>query len=136
MTKCVKIGRTSKRVCIGALNRKIILYDREITAPLGESVDFGELFSNGREEWALVNTVTGKTTFDSTNTERIVSHEIYIRYFSDITSEKWVLLPAVIAAEPDVLLRIVNVENLNEENRFYLLRCTLRGDETKQVNWA
>jgi len=136
MAKCAKTIRQSKRVCIGALNRQIGVYFRDITTPTSGSVDFGENFSGEKIVWSLVNTTSGKKMFDDTNIERNVTHQIYIRYLADMTPERWVRLFSVNSIEPNVYLDILDVQNLNEENRFYLLNCSIRGKDSVSVNWA
>ena len=135
MTTCTKITRINKRVCIGALNRKIVVNVRSIVPPISGSVDFSESFTEPKEVWAMIDTVDGVTIFDDTNTEQNITHDIYIRYYRTITPEKWVKLPSVDGGS-DVYLNIVRVENFGENNRFYRLRCNLRGDTTLPVNWA
>jgi len=135
MAICKKIRRTSKRVCIGALNRKIILEVRTITPPVGGSVDFTETFTEPTTVWANVVTKTGTEIFDETNTVQNISHEIYIRYTPNITPEKWAKLSSIDSGIDDYL-DIINVENINEENRFYKLSCSFRGPINKPVNYA
>ena len=135
MAKCTKIKREIKRVCAGSLNRLITVNVRSITPPTGGSVDFGEELTEPKNVWAMVKTINGTTIFDDTNTEKVITHDIYIRYTATITPEKWVKLPSVTGGN-DVLLDIVRVDNLNEDNRFYRLRCNLRGNTAVPVNLA
>ncbi|MCK5017303.1 MAG: phage head closure protein [Candidatus Peribacteraceae bacterium] len=129
MAICKKKVRESKRVCIGSLNRKITIQMRDIKPPKGGSVDFTENFTVEREVWAMVESVNNTTFFDETNTEQIVSHNFYIRYIDgvEITAENWIKWR-------DRYYDIIGVQNLNEENRFYLLRANVRGTITKPVN--
>ena len=133
MAVCKKIRRISKRICIGALRRKIVLNTRSITAPVGGSVDFTESFTEPKEVWAYIDTKSGTEIFDETNTVKAISHDVYIRYTPSITPEKWVKLTSINSGIDDYL-DILQVENLNEENRFYRLRCTMRGSVDKVVN--
>lgn len=127
MAQCKKIYRQIKRVCSGSLNKKIKLKIRAITAPSGDSVDFGETFTDFITTWAMVQTKNGIVVFDDTNTAQKLSHEFYIRYIPNITFEKWL--------EYDGKnYNILNVENLNEENRFYLLQCNERGSTGANAN--
>lgn len=135
MADCQKIRRVDKRVCIGALNKKIVVNTRTLTAPSGSSVDFTEEFTEPISTWANIVTRSGTVVFDGTNTAREISHDIYIRYRLNMTPEKWVKLPSINGAA-DVYLDIIQVENLNEENKFYRLRCALRGDVAKPVNFS
>lgn len=135
MTTCTKITRVNKRVCIGALNRKVIVNVRSITSPQNGGVDFSESFTEPKTVWSLIDTVDGLTIFDDTNTEQIITHNVYIRYFQTMTPEKWVKVLSVDGGD-DVYLNIIRVENFGENNRFYRLRCNLRGKDSLPVNWA
>lgn len=109
------------------MNRLISLQDRSITPPSGDDVDYSETFTGNADVWAMVDTKRGETVFDGTNTERDVTHRFYIRYLSGITAETWI-------EENNIKYDILDVENLNEENRFMLLRASKRGSETKDIN--
>lgn len=135
MAKCIKITRTSKRVCIGSLNKRIKILLRAIQPPSSGGVDFSEEFTQEREVWAMIETVDGVTIFDETNVEQIVTHNVYIRYITGMTPEKWVNLLSVNGGD-DVLLNILRVENFGENNRFYRMRCNLRGRDDLQANFA
>ncbi len=127
MAQCVVRTNKKKRVCIGALNRRIEVKVRTLTATADDDVDYTEVFTALKTVWAMVETVSGKTMFDSSNVERIVTHNFYIRFISGVTSESWVKYK-------DQYFDILNVENLNEEDTFYKLVCAIRGDTTKPVN--
>lgn len=131
MATCKKIVRLSERVCAGSLNKKISILTRDIVPPAGDDVDFDEQFVVAKNVWAMIETVAGKVFFDGSNTDKSITHNFYIRYIPtiEITAEHWVLYN-------DNHFRIVNVENLDEANRFLLLRTTERGTQTKKVNFA
>ena len=88
MAKCTKIYRKSSRVCIGSLNRRIIIYTRRIISPTDNNVDFAEEFLEPKTVWAMIDTVGETIFFDDTNTDRAITHNIYIRYYKGITPEK------------------------------------------------
>lgn len=130
MAKCVKITRTSKRVCIGALNKKITIKIRTLTPPVGGHVDYGETFTDFKEVWAMCDTVTGVSIFDNaTNIERTITNDFYIRFIPDITIEEWVQYS-------NNYYDIVLVENFGIDDRFYRIRTVLRGPTDKPINKA
>jgi SPP1 family predicted phage head-tail adaptor len=131
MATCKKIKRLSERVCIGSLNKRISLQVRNLTPPVGDEVDFDEEFTVLEDIWAMVETVAGKVFFDDSNTDKSITHNFYIRYISGIsvTAENWIRYD-------DRYFDIVNVENLDEGNRFLLMRTTERGSVNKEVNKA
>lgn len=121
MSRCTRVGHNHRVICAGDLNRQIILQDRNITAPIWGSVDFDETFSGDATVWAKVDTVTGKTFFDSVNQrDTTITHQIYIRYDSTVTAETWVQLDGR-------RLDILAVENLDERNEWLKLTCVDKG---------
>ncbi len=124
---CKKITRKKRQVCIGAMDRLISVEFRQITPP-NSGVDFNEDFTPIQEVFALIKTVFGVTGFDETNTERIITHTIYIRFRADVTAETWVEIDSQ-------KYDIVNTENLDNRNEFLLLRCNKRGTNTKPANF-
>jgi len=135
MGKCKKIVRTINEVCIGSLNRRISLLTRTLTPPTGGSVDFDEELTLSTSVWAMVQTPTGANIFDEVNIDRKVTHKISIRFIQGLTAETWIKLPSVTGGAT-VLLDILDIINLEENNRFMLLKCSLRGDDTKAANLA
>lgn len=131
MATCKKIKRLSERVCIGSMNKRISLQVRDLEAPVGDSVDFKEKFTVLSDIWTMIETVAGKVFFDGSNTDRSITHNFYIRYLNgvEITAQNWVRYD-------DKYFDIINVENLDEANRFLLLRTTERGTVNKKVNFA
>lgn len=135
MAICTKIYRKIKRVCIGSLNRKIILYTRAIKAPTQGGVDFSENFANPKKVWSMVETTDGTIFFDDTNIDVSITHNVYIRYRKNITQENWIILPSVNDGD-DERLNILKVENFGENNTFLKLICAIRGKDSLLVNEA
>lgn len=129
MAQCEKIRRQSKRICIGALNKRITINSRAIGAPVGTEVDFTETFTKRFDTWAMIETIDGKTIFDDTNIERVITHDFFIRYVPNITFQDWILYNGK-------YYDIVRVENFQEDNRFYRIRSAIRGDKDLPVNFA
>jgi SPP1 family predicted phage head-tail adaptor len=126
---CVAKVRKSKTVCIGSLNKRIIVQTRSIVPPINGSVDYTLNFTDPKTVWAMIETRQGSTTFDETNTEKVWTHDFYIRYIAGITFEKWVTYDGK-------YYDIISVENLNMDDRFLRLRCNIRGTTAFPVNEA
>jgi len=135
MAICKKIKRVVERVCIGSMNKFVKLKLRSIEFNDENDVDFNEFFQDTDSVWAMVSTVDGVQIFDSSNVIRSVTHDFYIRYDSNITSEHWLFYPAQVGNSEPQIFDIVKIENLNEENRFIKLRCNLRGVANVPNNW-
>lgn len=129
MPKCVRIKRKSRKICIGDMREQIQINIRTIKAPVDGSVDFAEAFQEVETVFAMVETKTGVEIFDGTNLLGVATHFFYIRFISDIDFTHWVRFK-------DQFFDILDVQNLEERNEFYLLRCSLRGDETKPINFS
>jgi SPP1 family predicted phage head-tail adaptor len=129
MANCTPIKTKPFRVCTGDLKWPIVVNTRSITPPTNDSVDYEEVFTSPMTVYAMIETVYGETVFDGTNTEKVITHKFYIRYVSDLTFEEWVLFR-------DKYYDIINVENLNEENRFMLINANIRGTSSLDVNFS
>lgn len=122
MAKCSPIRRKHRKVCLGDMDSVVKIQNRAIAAPAFGLVDFGEAFSDADPAaWALIETVSGEAVFDSTNTERSVTHHLYINFDVTVTEESWVEL------DDGAKLDVVTVEDLEERHEFMLLRCSNRG---------
>lgn len=82
-----------------------------------------ELFTNPRDDIALICTVSGVTVFDSTNTERAATHKIKLSYRDDVTAESWVTFKGK-------RVKILSTENKCETDKILVLMCTERGDDS------
>jgi head-tail adaptor len=124
---CEPIKQKKDRVCIGDLSTKIEVETRDITAPTG-GVDFDESFGTFKTLWAMVQTAgTGETIFDESNIEQSITHHFYVRYVPNFNFQKWIKYK-------DQYYNILDVENLNEEDRFLKIRATVRGNTALDVN--
>lgn len=118
-----------RRPCIGDMKETIVLQTRAITPINSESVDFSEDFATSFTVQASTRTVRGKEIFDGTNIVGSITHEFTIRYNALITQEYWVLFNSE-------RFNILDVEDLDERHRFMVLRCTDRGTNANQSNFA
>lgn len=129
MPTCVKIRRKKRQPCIGDMDELITLQGRTLTPPTS-GVDATEEFADTNPDvWALVETVSGETMFDNTNTERDVTHKFIIRFIDGVTSETWILFNSD-------RLDILGVEDYDERHDFLLLRATNRGIDANEANRA
>jgi len=137
MATCVKIKGKRRKVCIGDLDRLVRLENRAITPP-ENGIDYTETFTKKQisgspippgDVWAMIESVSGETVFDSTNIERDVTHRIYIRFDEGVTAQTWILFEGT-------RFNILDVEDLDLRHEFLLLRCTVRGTSAKSNNAA
>lgn len=133
MAKCKTIQKQNVSICIGDLNRKIIIKTRVLTPSSTGSVDFSEVFTTYATVWAMITTPEsrGRVTFDSSQ-EAIpglikYTHDIYIRYKAGITSEMFVEYESE-------YYTIDEVFDINNDHTFMKLRCTVTGPTTYSAN--
>lgn len=120
MAKCKNIERKKRRICFGDLDKRIILQNRALFAPVFNSVDFDETFTTAKEVWASIVTKSGKTYFDGVSEERLITHDIIIRYNAIVTAETWILYDGR-------RIDILDVEDLDEQKLFMKLLCNDHG---------
>jgi SPP1 family predicted phage head-tail adaptor len=115
---CVRVGGRHRVVCAGDLNKRISIQNRAIVPPVSGTPDFTETFSGSIDRWAAIQTVKGKTIFDGLNQrDREVTHEVFIRYESGVTSESWIIYNSR-------RFDIIDVEDLEERHEFLRILCT------------
>ncbi len=123
---CKRITKKADIVCVGNLDELITLYTRDIQPPT--NVKYTEKLSGGIDVWAMVKTTAGTEIFDSTN--QLIgnaTHQFIIRYDDTITAEHWL--------EFDTrYFDVLDIEKLNENKRFMILRCSERGKTSSRVN--
>ena len=130
MAICDKIVKKNRGICIGALNKLIIIQTRAITSPIaGSNTNFTESFTNLKTVWALINTVSGETLFDGTGIERVVTHVFFIRKLANVSIEHWIKYNSE-------YYDILNVENFDEDGLFLKINTAKRGTTSNSANYA
>lgn len=127
MVQCKRIPGVRRQICVGDLDRQIIVQTRAIGSPSGSSVDYSEGFTDLITVWAMIRTTRGSQLFDGVEISNPFTHLFYIRFISGVTFENWVEFA-------DEKYDIVDTEILDERNEFTVLRCTKRGDKDKDAN--
>ena len=125
MTICKRINITKKKVCIGDLKRRIKVQIRTIVPP--DEIDYSQQITDLKEVWAAIQTSKGSEIFDGTNVIGVATHFFYIRKIDNVTFENFV-------EYNNEKYRILDAQNLDEDDLFLVLRCTKRGDKTKNSN--
>ena len=127
MTICKTIQNTKKGICIGSLNKRIVIQSRDIDTTT--TVDYTEEFMTTKTVWAMLETKNGSELFDGVNLIPAYTHIFYIRYFSGLTAESWIIFG-------NDRYDILDIENFNEDKNFLKIRCINKGDKTKEANYA
>lgn len=127
--KCSSVQKRKVVVCAGDMNDVIKIQNRSLGTPIFDSSYFSENFSSAKpsdpeEQLALVDSVNGKTFFNSVSeTDETITHYVYINFEEDITAENWVEFEGN-------HLDVLSVENVGEANETLLLVCQEKGPIT------
>jgi len=129
MAKCKKLRRLKRSPCTGDLRNEIILHDRDIEAPMFNTAEQTQEYTNPLTVWSSVNTVRGKEIFNGTQLIGIKTHIILIRFLDtrEITVENVVELKGN-------YLDVIEVQNLEERDEWLELSCGILGDKTQENN--
>jgi len=114
---------------LGDLKHRITIKSRAIKAPIDASENYGLDFKDLIVVWASIKTIKGDVIFDSTTMDKSISHIMTIRYLPFLTQEYWITYN-------QKYYDIIRVQDINEQMRFQILYCNLRGDMNKEVNKA
>lgn len=112
--------RRRRIIAIGDLNSKIKLQTRTINTQFQSGSDDDADFVTVAEPWALIETVRGSSYLSGVEVERRWTHNIYLRYRSDVDQTFWVEYKGR-------RFNIDDVESLDERDEFLLLRCIETG---------
>jgi SPP1 family predicted phage head-tail adaptor len=115
-----KIRVKNRGARIGDMIHYILIHTRDITVPAFGSIDFSENFT-GVTSWASIATPRGKTVFDDVGQEIDVTHVLRIRYDVAVTNQTYIQL------EDGRRLKILAVENLDENNWYIEIKASDRG---------
>ena len=128
MAICGKIQKKKKEYCIGDLDKRVILQSRSTNS---NSFDLSETFTDIATVWARIETNNKATEFfDGVNLNKAYSHIIVIRYRNDLNGiDTWI-------EYNDERYNVIDIENINEESDWLLLKCNKKGAKTIEANDA
>lgn len=121
----VTLKRKHRQLCIGDLNKRIKIQNRNIRVPDFEKADFDERFSGPLEVWAKFETVSGQTVF-IVNQDFSFTHLISIRFNSTVSSESWIEFE-------NSRFNILTVQDLEERHEWMILKCVEKGSIDKNA---
>ena len=125
----MSVRKTNKRrlfkYSIGDLRYRVSFYNREIL-PVGSGGHEQDL-TDVVVKWAGIKSLASKHLFSEVNIDpKQITHEIVIRYDSNITSEKITKLDGNI-------YKIVNIDDPDLRKEFMVLYVHLEGSEDKEA---
>lgn len=130
MASCTnRIKANNRKICIGDLKHRINVQARIISPPAAGGVDYQLSLLQMIELQAMIQTKRGVEIFDGTNLLGVATHYFYIRYMPDLSI-------ADIVEYNGIVYTILDIENLDEQNDFILLRCSKRGASNNPVNFS
>lgn len=131
MAKCVYVSKKNTIIETGGMNNRVTFYDRNISVPRGGSTQHGEVLSNEKKIWVNLSATKGMRFFDSINLTDGTTHVAKMRYLITypITAEKWMQYNGY-------NYKVLNVLNLDGDNRFLFVELKILGDQNDAVTLA
>jgi head-tail adaptor len=129
MTQCKSIKSQKKRICISDLNKKIEIQTSYFQNSDAPNTDSGLIFNTILNPWSLVKTRGNINYNNGVNSENSITHLFYIRYNSslDFTQELFVRYD-------NRIFKVNTIENIGEENKYFVLYAIERGEEGKKAS--
>ncbi|MCK5602298.1 phage head closure protein [Candidatus Pacearchaeota archaeon] len=126
---CTPVKIKSRRVCVGDLKHRITIQIRALTPNNTGSIEAIETFTDVIDVWAAIETTRGSQMWDGVEISNPFTHKIYIRFRDDMDFNKWIEFEGE-------KYDIVDVQDLDQRNEWLLLLCTLKGETSKEANFA
>lgn len=125
MAVCNSIKKNTNKVCIADLNKKVIIQYASSSANNAPNANAESSFTALATVWAMVKTTPNREFVNGVNIENGVNTDFYIRHDSSIDFSKKVWIEF-----NNERFKVINVENIDFENRFMRLRAVERGVKT------
>lgn len=128
MGLCNTIPKKKDKICIGDLDSFIKIQIRtKITPGPGETVATMEV-TDDLEVWARHDSSKGEVVFDSSNMEQVSTDKFYIRFIPNIS--------VVNSLEKNgKRYKVIDIEDLNGNEEFLLIRTSRRGSSAIPNNY-
>jgi SPP1 family predicted phage head-tail adaptor len=116
-----------KKVPIGKMKHKIQIFNKDISSPFGNSIDFGQDLTPVASPYVMIRTITPKEIFDGVNLVGTATHEFHTRYNANITSEMWIMYD-------NKFYDIISIQDDDGYKEFMILNVNERGSSSIVVN--
>lgn len=126
MAKCRKIRKTTRKLCVGDLDQLISLIKRTLKAPK-TGVDFTHESTKIEEVWCFIKTLRGQEQFANVEQGPLPTHAFHVLYDERITKEYDIEFE-------NKRYDILDVEDLDENHEFMILRARIKGKKSIGVN--
>lgn len=125
--KLVKFQKT--QICTKDLKKRITIQYPFNVGTSNAGANTTRSFKDVVVVWAAVKTTPTGQFFEGINIEEAITTDFYIRFTSlvDLGKQIWVLFNGK-------RFKIANVENINEDNRYFRLRAIERGITAQEAN--
>jgi len=126
---CRSIKPSINKVCVADLNKKIKLQYSSSIPNNNPNMNAGTSFKDIKTVWAMVKTRSAAEFIKNTDINRVITTEFYIRFDSSIDFETELYIEL-----GNQLYKVINVENIDEQDRFVKLSATDKGLKTIEAN--
>ena len=125
---CKKITKQANKICIKDLNKKIKIQISSFVDSNTPNREGGVSFSDILDTWAMVKTFKTPDLQDGVNVSNSITHQFIIRYTNVNLARE------IFIEYKSKKFRIDSVENIDEEDKYYRLTSSERGDQSKNAN--
>jgi len=138
MSTCKKKKFDRTDICAGDLDKKIVIKSRAMGNPGLDTLEYTEGFTTIGTPFAALKTTGGTGTkgthrFDGINIADGVTHLFFIRYQSKYDGLEH---GNNFVGFKNRNYRVISTVNNDEQDKFIILQCAERGDDTKTASEA
>ena len=127
--KCTSIKKNVNKVCIGDLDKRIIIQTSSIAPNNSPNSVATTAFLTVVTVWAMIKTTPNTSFIDGVNVQNGVNTDFYIRFTSSIDIEKQLWIEYA-----GNRFKVTNIENIDKESKFLRFRASEKGDKTILAN--
>ena len=126
---CKRITKNASKICTADFDKKIKIQTTSIEGTNAPDIESAVSFSDIAVAYAMMKTKPNIRYINGVNVESGITTEIYIRYDSSIDYS----LELFIEWSNDKF-KVINVENINNENKTIKFNCVRHGDKSINAN--
>jgi len=133
MAKCDVRRITAKKLCLGDLRHLVGIQSRELDESGFDTSQPVETFTQIRQQWCAIETVSGVSKFSKINIEDDATHLFWCFWdvvFPDLETGNNYML------HDGRRFKVLKVDNVNERNLALMIQTTERGESSEAASDA
>jgi head-tail adaptor len=129
MTQRQSIKSQKKKICISDLNKKIEIQTSSFQNSDAPNTDSGLVFNTIATPYAMIKTINNINYNNGVNADSSITHLFYIRFNSSLN-----FFQELFVRYDNRIFNIESIENIGEENKYFMLSAVERGREDKEAS--